>query len=215
MNYNIAIRMLAYAWETYRPMFDPKEVYYPQKIKLPRPEFYVLYNGKRKMPPKHTVRLSDHFPPCADNSPAMLDLVVDIYDISINGNPDLLRKSKTLSHYETFIELVRDYERSHSRNEAVKLAVEDCLKRGILTEFLKTHGLEVIDMLSILNVELTDDEVRESYRTYYTGVGMVKGIEKGREEERVKNAQAMRSEGMDANTIARITGLPVDDILKM
>jgi predicted transposase/invertase (TIGR01784 family) len=31
----------------------------------------------------------------------------------------------------------------------------------------------------------------------------------------LKTAKAMQNEGMDVNTIARITGLTVDDILKM
>ncbi|MDR3012360.1 MAG: hypothetical protein LBU70_04035 [Chitinispirillales bacterium] len=41
------------------------------------------------------------------------------------------------------------------------------------------------------------------------------GWEKGIEEERRKNAKAMKAEGLDANTIAKITGLTVDDIRRM
>jgi predicted transposase/invertase (TIGR01784 family) len=41
------------------------------------------------------------------------------------------------------------------------------------------------------------------------------GLTKGMEEERKKNAKAMKAEEIDVNTIARVTGLTVDDILKM
>jgi hypothetical protein len=39
--------------------------------------------------------------------------------------------------------------------------------------------------------------------------------EEGREEERLRNARAMKEEGFDVSTIARITELPVDVILKL
>jgi predicted transposase/invertase (TIGR01784 family) len=44
---------------------------------------------------------------------------------------------------------------------------------------------------------------------------LAEGLEKGIEEERKKNAKAMKAEEIDVNTIARVTGLTVDDILKM
>jgi len=49
--------------------------------------------------------------------------------------------------------------------------------------------------------------------------GMERGMEKGRQEgmanERRKNARAMKAESMNPDTIARITGLTVDDILRL
>jgi hypothetical protein len=204
INPNIAMRMLIYTAETYRPMIDPNRIYGPGKVIFPRPEFYVFYNGKQKMPERETVRLSELFEPCENKNPPALDLVVDIININIGNNPDLLGNCETLSHYETFVEQVREYEKTHDRDIAVELAVKECMKRGILTEYLKKYGKEVLNMLC---VEL-DEAVQRKLWTEY-------GMEKGREEERTKNAQAMISEGMDANTIARITGLPVDDILKM
>ena len=45
--------------------------------------------------------------------------------------------------------------------------------------------------------------------------GREEGWAKGMEKERQKNAKAMKSEGMDISTISRITGLSVDDILRL
>ena len=42
--------------------------------------------------------------------------------------------------------------------------------------------------------------------------GMEKGMEKGREEERTRNARAMKREGISAEMIARITGLPLQQV---
>jgi len=45
--------------------------------------------------------------------------------------------------------------------------------------------------------------------------GMEKGIEKGRAEEKAKVALAMRERGMPVSEISDITGLPVDQLLKI
>ena len=39
--------------------------------------------------------------------------------------------------------------------------------------------------------------------------GREEGLEQGREEERTSNARAMKREGISAETISRITGLPL------
>ncbi|MDR2577343.1 MAG: hypothetical protein LBC70_00835 [Chitinispirillales bacterium] len=45
--------------------------------------------------------------------------------------------------------------------------------------------------------------------------GMIKGMEKGMVKGKVEIAKAMRAKGMDVNTIAELTKLTVDDILRM
>jgi predicted transposase/invertase (TIGR01784 family) len=45
--------------------------------------------------------------------------------------------------------------------------------------------------------------------------GMAKGMEKGIEEERKKNAKTMKAKGIDVNTIAEVTGMTVDDVLRL
>ena len=42
-----------------------------------------------------------------------------------------------------------------------------------------------------------------------------KGIEKGREEEKIKIARNMKLNGLDTNTIAKITNLSEDEIDKL
>jgi predicted transposase/invertase (TIGR01784 family) len=56
-------------------------------------------------------------------------------------------------------------------------------------------------------VEVAKEEAREE--------GREEGWAEGIVEERRKNAKAMKAEGLDTNTIARITGLTVDDILRL
>ncbi len=43
--------------------------------------------------------------------------------------------------------------------------------------------------------------------------GLKEGLEKGRIEERLRNARGLKARGVDAEIIAQVTGLSVDDIL--
>ena len=45
--------------------------------------------------------------------------------------------------------------------------------------------------------------------------GERKGERKGRKQEALKIAETMKAEGMDVDTISRLTGLTVDDVLRL
>lgn len=45
--------------------------------------------------------------------------------------------------------------------------------------------------------------------------GLKEGLEKGRIEERLRNARGLKARGVDADIIAQVTGLSVDDILAL
>ena len=207
INRNIALRLLVYAAKTYELMTDAEDIYGPKKIALPRPEFYVLYNGTGKMPEKHTTYLSELFEEGIGNFRPPLDLAVTIYNINIGNNPELLAKSQTLLHYETMVELVRELAKTNDRGTAITLAIEECFRRGILTDFLKIHGREAI--MGILT-EYDEDKVRTLWEDH--------GAEMEREkaaQDKESMAAAMKAKGMDANTIAEITGFTVDKILRL
>jgi len=144
----------------------------------------------------------------SENPPFTIDLEAAIYNINTDSHPDILQKSKTLAQYETFIELVREYEETHGLDDAIELAVNNCIKQGVLAEFLKIHGAEVRNMLY---AEIDEAKLKE----YDREGDIAEGIERGMEKERRKVATAMKAKGMDVNTIAEITGLTVDEILHL
>jgi len=45
--------------------------------------------------------------------------------------------------------------------------------------------------------------------------GMRKGERKGEKRKALKIAETMKAEGMDVDTISRLTGLTVDDVLRL
>ena len=68
----------------------------------------------------------------------------------ININPDqhheILEKCPVLAEYSQFVEVVRKHQKS-GEEQALQNAVEECIKRGILSEYLRKKGSEAVNML--------------------------------------------------------------------
>jgi hypothetical protein len=202
-----------YAHETYKPLLIPEKMNSAKKITLPQPEFYVFYNGKKPYPPEKIVRLSDLYEPYDKKNRFTLDLSVGVYNINIGTNPALMQKCETLLHYETFVELVEKYKPIYGRDKAIEMAIEECLRRGILVEFLKFHGKRGV--ANMLYRELDQVKLREAWEEYGREEGRMEGMERGKMEKTIEIAQAMRNKGIDLSTIAQITELPMDTILNL
>jgi len=84
--------------------------------------------------------------------------------------------------------------------QAIKQAVVDCIDQNVLKAFLLKHEGELVNMLvSEWNME-TALEVRE---------------EEGRMEEKREIAKRMKAKGKSVEEIEEMTGLTVDEILKL
>jgi predicted transposase/invertase (TIGR01784 family) len=102
------------------------------------------------------------------------------------------------------MDIVREYRKTMSLNEAMLNAVEACINKNVLKTFLETHKQEVCCML------LTDWDLDTAL-----DVSKEEGIEIGTERGVMKTARAMKEKGFDINTIVEVTELPVDVILKL
>jgi hypothetical protein len=124
-----------------------KAIYSETLLKIPEPEFIVLYNGDKPFPDKHTYYLSTAFEKTPADHPK-LNLEVTVYNVNKGHNEWLTKRSKTLDEYSIFIAKARQYHRYLSRNRAIKKAVTYCKKNGIMVDFLNEHALEVMKMLT-------------------------------------------------------------------
>ena len=61
INPNMALRLLMYIGRVYEKIIDEKNVYSGKPLKIPRPEFFVLYNGVEPYPDEKIYRLSEAF----------------------------------------------------------------------------------------------------------------------------------------------------------
>jgi hypothetical protein len=69
-----------------------------------------------------------------------LDLTVTRYTINKGRNQELLGRSAHLAGYVEFVARARENEKTMPRDEAITEAVRQCIRQGILADFLEEHG---------------------------------------------------------------------------
>ena len=197
-NPNIPLRDLFYIASEYQKLVDEKSLYSSGIQKIPTPNFLVFYNGTdRDVPDRTELRLSDAFEnPMQD--PA-LELKVTMLNINAGHNEELMNNCHVLWEYAEYVARVRKYAAEMPLNEAVELAITECINEGILTEFLQHNRAEVYKV-SIFEYDKEKEEkkLRKAEREC--------GREEGREEER-KSLLALiakMSAGGDADKIIRL-----------
>ena len=89
---------------------------------------------------------------------------------------------RTLKEYARYVDMVRKYAREKNLAEAVETAVDTCIREGILSDFLKKHRAEAIEM-SIF--EYDEEKHLKSEREIWKQAG----IEEGKAEEIVETGQ--------------------------
>lgn len=88
-----------------------------------------------------------------------LECTATVLNINYGQNKELLEKCRTLKEYSQFIAMIRKYIAEEMIfEEAVKRAVEESIKQGILAEILRKNRSEVIDMIL---TEYNEEEFRE------------------------------------------------------
>lgn len=145
VNPHIPIRDLDYVSKTFSTFYQNKDLYAStQKIKLPNPRFIVFYNGTKKQDARVEIKLSDlyMFP---EESPK-LELIVTQININSGYNDDLMKKCPTLKDYMLFVDLTRKFEKLHPYKDAINLAIDECIRRSILADFLRKNRSEVVSM---------------------------------------------------------------------
>jgi len=223
INPNMAFRLLMYIARVYEKIVDVKKTYATRPVRLPRPEFFVLYNGASPCPDEQTLKLSEAFERAAslgmpEKEAPSLELVARVININQGRNGEIVRRCKTLNGYCAFIGKVREYEREgHSLEEAIRKAATYCRDHDILKEFLEKNASEVINML------LTEWNWDDAKQVWYEE-GMEEGLEKGREEGREEGKEEGRvneqkeiarnalAEGASIEFVRKITGLDMETL---
>ena len=147
---NVPLRLLLYVARVYKKITDKRASYQEKLMKIPMPEFIVLYNGKSEFPSEKVLRLSDAFmdAPGHPEKCGNLDLTVRVLNINSGHNEGIVNRSETLCGYVTFIGKVREgTEKGLELADAITEAIRYCKEHDILQPFLTNHASEVINML--------------------------------------------------------------------
>ena len=139
-NPNLPLRDLMYLADLYSVHTRNMNLYGTKAISIPTPRFIVFYNGKKDLPEKMELRLSDLYTVKEEN-PA-LELTVTMYNINKGKNQKLLNACKTLKDYAEYTARVRDYAEIMEIEAAVERAITECIQEGILADFLSKNRAE-------------------------------------------------------------------------
>jgi len=180
---NIPLRVLMYIARVYEKIIDDKNIYQKRLVKIPRPEFIVLYNGKDEYPDRQTLLLSTAFKDIVglklpENIDMPLELLVHVYNINHGRNPEILKRSENLNGYSIFVEKYNEYREYLSVDESAKKVVKYCIEHNVLKDFMKKHGSEVANMLF---EEFTIEEIAEIRAEEAREEGIEIGVERERQ----------------------------------
>ena len=169
------------------------------------------------MPERMELKLSDAFMHPDESSG--IEFTAIMININYGMNKDLMAACSTLEEYAIFIDRVRRYaDLSMSAAEmekAVDKAVNECIKEGVLFDFLTAHKAEVKGMiLTDYDEEKTMAMFKREYRQdgYSEGrlegeqIGYSKGEQvgynRGEQEKEKSLAERFKAKGMSDKEIA-------------
>jgi hypothetical protein len=185
INNNIPLRMLMYLGREYERITKGKDLYREKLIKIPAPEFIVLYNGKDEFPDFKELRLSDSFKAKGKGN---LELVANVYNINKGRNAEIAHKSPVLNGYNELIAEVNKNRQTMELAEAVEAAIKSCVERKILVYFLESHASEVLNMLftewnlddaiAVAREEALEDGMEKVFSLLEQGVSLSEAKEK-------------------------------------
>lgn len=174
VNSNMPLRFLQYVAKEYEKLTGGDSLYRRKRIPLPAPRFVVFYNGAGYFPEKSELRLSEAYE--TDKADPQLELKVQVLNINEGNNEKLKEQCRILKEYMLYVDCVRKYAEEVPIEEAVPCAVDECIERGILTEFLRKNKSEVIPV-SIF--EYNEEETLKAIKADEYELGMQDGIKQG------------------------------------
>ena len=194
LNPNIPLRDLIYIGIEYQQYVDDKSLYSSRLQKIPAPKFMVFYNGTDAVDDRVELRLSNAYEHLAGEPD--LELKVLMLNVNEGHNKELMEQCQTLKEYAIYVARVRKYTSEMNLNDAVARAIDECIKEGILVEFLRKNRSEV-KMVSILEYDKEweekklrkaeyeagkNDVIRNMYRLGYSKEKIAEAVDKTIEE---------------------------------
>ena len=126
----------------------------------------VFYNGTDAVDDRVELRLSNAYEHLAGEPD--LELKVLMLNVNEGHNKELMEQCQTLKEYAIYVARVRKYTSEMNLNDAVARAIDECIKEGILVEFLRKNRSEV-KMVSILEYDKEWEEKKLRKAEYEAG----------------------------------------------
>ena len=197
-NRNMPLRCLFYVSDSYSRMVRGQNLYGSRQIKIPAPTFVVFYNGKDKIE-EGEVLLSDAY--SKKMEVPNLELRVKVWNINLGNSEEIYKKSRTMHDYMIFVDKTRRYSEQYPLEDAIEQTVEECIREGVLRDFLQANRAEVKKMCLY---EYDEEQQRKWDRE--------EGREEGREEEkRIMAERLLEQKLLPEEKIMEVVGFTVEE----
>ena len=148
---NILIRMLLYLAQSYHEYFErtTQSLYKSKKVKMPKPELYVIYTGSKGRKPD-TISLSKDFFDGAD-----IDIEIKA-KVIYESNEDNI-----INEYIVFCKVFNGQVKEHGMTkQAVAETIRICKDRNILKQYLSSKEVEVVTIMMSL---FDEEQIMKTY----------------------------------------------------
>ena len=208
-NPNLPLRFLLYIANQYASITKDVNLYGTRLVEIPTPEFIIFYNGRKDCPDRQVLRLSDMY--TVKEKSYKLELEATMLNINGTHNQNLKEACRTLKEYAIYTDKIRKYTEKMSLEDAVELAICECIEEGILKEFLEKHRAEAKAM-SIFEYDQEKHIRMEREEAWEEGrrEGRESGLREG--EENTKRIFKLAQAGKTPKEIAEICEVSVEKV---
>lgn len=205
INENMPFRCLEYVTRIYEGIFPQKKRYAENVFKIPNPDFYVVYVGKKDLPQEQELRLSDAF---YKKDSSTLELIVKVRNCTNSQMLPIAKDCDILKQYCQFIEIVERTFNKRFPKRSFKKAIDTAISQGILSDYLDRKSREVTNMLCAKYDYKMDIAVKQEE-------AFERGVNKGAQQKAIEAARNMIAKNYPIDDICEITELSEEQVKKL
>lgn len=212
-NPNIPLRDLEYGTRSLRDYVERNELnLYSSKLqKIPKPYFFVIYNGKKELKDVEEYRLSDMF--LRKDGKETLDLTVTMYNINKGKNKELLEACRPLREYAWITNTIAEKRKEGCTPiEAIERMLKEMPKDFVVYDKIQANRLEVVDMLE---TEFDEEKFKRMFKKEGYEEGVQRGLREGKQKQIISNCIGFLQEHVSVSIIARAIGITEEEVLQI
>ena len=214
-NPNMPLRGLMYFAQLYQMHLakQGRHLFRTSIVKIPNPQFIVLYNGTRETGDREFLKLSDAFE--KEDKSGRYEWTAELININPNHNQALQKKCKPLYDYVRYVSRVKENKKKGmSLREAVDDAIEWAIKEDLLDGFFRIQKEAILanSLTEFDEEEFIRDIHQEGYDEGFSN-GISQGISQGIRQNAVENAKNLLAMNLLTHEqIAQAVGLPLEKV---
>ena len=198
INENMPFRCLEYVTRIYEGIFPQNKRYAENVCKIPNPDFYVVYVGKKDLPLEQELRLSDAF---YKKDSSSLELVVKVRNCTNPRMLPIVKDCDILKQYCQFIEIVERTFNKRFPKRSFKKAIDTAISQGILFDYLDRKSREVTNMLCAKYDYKMDIAVKQE-----------EAFERGGQQKAIEAARSFYANGVSIEVIAKSLNMTEEQV---